>query len=254
MTLIRKTALIVALFTIANIAFGYAVKRSWIDSAFDDFPINVVSEQVAGEDVSSSAGYVQAIVSAMVMFLLFGISFGAGALLREKKSGTLKRLLTSPLTIEGILTAKLLSLMAVGLMQVYFMLIVGWLIFHLEIWSYPGQLFLMALGTTLMASGLGVLITGIGKTEEQVGMLSTLVVLSLSAIGGAMVPRMIMPDFLKQIGVISPVSWAMDGFHNVFWYHQGYAGMLPQFAVLVGFALVFLIVGSLLVKHQLKNA
>ena len=37
MTLIRKTALIVALFTIANIAFGYAIKRNWIDSAFDDF-------------------------------------------------------------------------------------------------------------------------------------------------------------------------------------------------------------------------
>jgi diguanylate cyclase (GGDEF)-like protein/PAS domain S-box-containing protein len=37
MTLIRKTALIVAIFTVANIAFGYAIKRSWIDSTFDDF-------------------------------------------------------------------------------------------------------------------------------------------------------------------------------------------------------------------------
>jgi sensor domain CHASE-containing protein len=36
-TLIRKTALIVALFTVANIAFGYAIKRNWIDSAFEDF-------------------------------------------------------------------------------------------------------------------------------------------------------------------------------------------------------------------------
>jgi ABC-2 type transport system permease protein len=226
---------------------------SMFGSSFDDLPIKVVSEKVVGEDISSSAGYVQAIVSAMVMFLLFGVSFGASVLLKEKKNGTLKRLMTSPLTVEGILSAKLISLMTTGMMQVYFMLIVGWIVFHLDIWDYPVQLFLMALATTLMASGLGVLLTGLARTEEQAGMLATLVILSLSAIGGAMIPRFIMPEFLKTVGYISPVSWAMDGFHNVFWYHQGFAGMIVQFAVLIGFAVLFLLVGSFLVKRQIKN-
>jgi ABC-2 type transport system permease protein len=226
---------------------------SMFGSSFDDLPIKVVSEKVVGEDISSNAGYVQSIVSAMVMFLLFGVSFGASVLLKEKKNGTLKRLMTSPLTVEGILSAKLISLMATGMMQVYFMLIVGWIVFKLDIWAYPVELFLMALATTLMASGLGVLLTGMARTEEQAGMLATLVILSLSAIGGAMIPRFIMPEFLKTVGYISPVSWAMDGFHNVFWYRQGFAGMIVQFGVLIGFAVLFLLVGSFLVRRQIKS-
>ena len=226
---------------------------SSMDAMFDDFPINIINEQIVGQDVNSSAGYVQSVVSAMVMFLLFGISFGAGSLLREKNSGTLKRLLTAPISVEGILTAKLLGLLTTGMMQIYFMLIFGWLVFHLEIWAYPFQLFLMAFGTSLMASGLGVLLTGIAKTEEQIGNLAPLVILSLSAVGGAMVPRFIMPKFLLKLGVISPVSWAVDGFHNVFWQHQGLTGMLPQFGMLLAFATIFLTVGIILVKAQIKK-
>ncbi len=224
-----------------------------MDAMFDDLPIKITSEQVVGQDVSSSAGYVQAVVSAMVMFLLFGISFGAGTLLREKQSGTLKRLLTSPLSVEGILTAKLLGLMTTGMMQIYFMLIFGWIVFKLEIWSYPFQLFLMALATSLMASGLGIMLAGIAKSEEQIGSLAPLVILSLSAIGGAMVPRFIMPKILLQIGVISPITWAVDGFHNVFWQHQGLMGMLPQFGMLIAFALAFLAIGVVLVRGQIRS-
>jgi len=224
-----------------------------MDAMFDDLPIKISSEQVVGQDISSSAGYVQSVVSAMVMFLLFGISFGAGTLLREKQSGTLKRLLTSPLSVEGIMAAKLLGLMTTGLIQVYFMLIFGWIVFKLEIWSYPGQLFLMAFATSLMASGLGVMLAGIAKSEEQIGSLAPLVIIALSAIGGAMVPRFIMPKILLQIGLISPVTWAVDGFHNVFWQHQGLMGMLPQFGMLIAFALVFLAIGVVLVRAQIRS-
>ena len=37
MTLVHKTALVVSLFTIANIGFGFAIKLNWIDPAFDGF-------------------------------------------------------------------------------------------------------------------------------------------------------------------------------------------------------------------------
>jgi ABC-2 type transport system permease protein len=227
---------------------------SFFSSTSEYFPVKVEEEQVAGQNVDTTASHVQAIVSAMVMFLMFGVNAGAIALLKEKKSGTLKRLLVSPLTVEGILIGKLLSMMTTGLMQIYFMLIVGWLVFHLQIWAYPLQIFLMAIGTAMMASGLGVMVTGFAKTEEQAHMISTLVILSIAAIGGAMVPRFFMPEFMKTIGSISPVSWAIDGFHNIFWYKQGFMGMIGHFGVLVGFAIVFLTIGSIFVRKQLKEA
>ena len=64
MTLIRKTALIVALFTIANIAFGYAIKRNWIDSAFDDFERKGADRRL--EQISQAIGRELDVAGSMV--------------------------------------------------------------------------------------------------------------------------------------------------------------------------------------------
>jgi ABC-type multidrug transport system permease subunit len=58
---------------------------------------------------------------------------------------------------------------------------------------------------------------------------------------------------MRQIGYLSPVSWAVDGFHNVFWRHQGVGGMITEFSVLLAFALVFLIIGTMLVRIRMKS-
>ena len=58
---------------------------------------------------------------------------------------------------------------------------------------------------------------------------------------------------MKKIGYISPVSWAIDGFHNIFWRHMGFGGMMVEFSVLIGFSLAFLIIGTLLVRAKLKS-
>jgi ABC-2 type transport system permease protein len=84
-------------------------------------------------------------------------------------------------------------------------------------------------------------------------MLAPLVIIILAAIGGAMVPRMFMPSFMKQIGYFSPVAWSIDGFHNVFWRHQGVGGMITEFSVLLGFSIVFLTIGIVLVRTRLKS-
>jgi ABC-2 type transport system permease protein len=228
-------------------------EKSSDNGLFKDYPIGIASEQIVGNDVDTTAAYVQSVISAMLIFLMFSVTHGAGALIREKKRGTLKRLMLSPLSVGGILTGKLISIMLIGIVEIYFMLIVGWLIFGLQIWDYPVELFLMAFATAMMTSGLGVMLTGIAKTEEQVSMLATLVIITLNAIGGSMIPRFFMPDFMKKIGYISPVSWAIDGFHNVFWRHMGFGGMALEFGVLIAFALSFLLIGIILVRAKLKS-
>ena len=232
---------------------GEQAQGSSSANMMEGLPIGFENEQVVGTDVGTTAAYVQSVISSMLMFLMFGISFGAAALIQEKKKGTLKRLLISPLSVGGILTGKLIVLTIIGLMQVYFMLIMGWLVFGLQIWDFPGQLFMMALASALMASGIGIFLSGIARTEEQVSMLAPLVIIILSAVGGAMIPRMFMPHFMRQLGYLSPVSWAVDGFHNVFWRHQGMGGMITEFSVLLAFALVFLIVGTMLVRIRMKS-
>ena len=74
-----------------------------------------------------------------VMFLLFSCSAAGGSLLEEVESGTLDRLLTSPLGMGRLLFGKWLFLTLVGALQVSVMFGWGALVFGLELAAHlPG--------------------------------------------------------------------------------------------------------------------
>jgi ABC-2 type transport system permease protein len=91
----------------------------------------------------------------------------------------------------------------------------------------------------LAATGLGLLLAALDKTAEQIGGLSSLLVVTMAALGGVMVPRYIMPDFMETIGLISPHAWALTAYQDVLVRGYGIARILPEVAVLMGFAAVF---------------
>ena len=92
---------------------------------------------------------------------------------------------------------------------------------------------------SLAATGLGLLIAALAKTQEQIGGLGTLLVIILAALGGVMVPRFIMPEFMQSIGLISPHAWALTAYQDVLVRGYGIEGVLPEVAALLGFAVVF---------------
>jgi ABC-2 type transport system permease protein len=79
--------------------------------------------------------------------------------------------------------------------------------------------------------------------------MSTLVVLSLSAIGGSMFPRFLMPPGLQKAGLVLFNSWAIDGFTNVFWRELPLSQIALPVAVLCGWAIVFFIAARQLTKR-----
>jgi ABC-2 type transport system permease protein len=80
------------------------------------------------------------------------------------------------------------------------------------------------------------------RTRAQLGAFSTLIVLTISAIGGSMFPRFIMPESLQKFGLIAFNTWAIEGFTKVFWREAPLPSLWPQVSVLLGFALVFFFV------------
>jgi len=69
------------------------------------------------------------------------------------------------------------------------------------------------------------------------------VVLSIAALGGAWWPLDIVPDWMQVVGRFSPISWAMDGFHDIITRGLGVTAVLPEAGVLLAFTAVFLAVG-----------
>jgi ABC-type multidrug transport system permease subunit len=137
----------------------------------------------------------------------------------ERRQGTIKRLLAAPLTKTQILLGKLAPCLVLSVGQGVFLLIFGKLAFGMrwgpEAWSLPHQtlwLLPVILSTSFSAMGLAVLIASLARTEMQVAIYGTPLVLAMAGISGCLMPRELMPDLMKQISLITPQAWALEAY------------------------------------------
>ena len=95
------------------------------------------------------------------------------------------------------------------------------------------------------ATCLGLFIASFSGTQKQVGGIGSIVLLILGLIGGAMVPRIAMPELMQTLGLATPHGWALDGYYDVI-LRKGatIADILPEAGALLGFAAVFAAVGA----------
>ncbi len=193
-----------------------------------------------------------------VMFMLFSMAGAGGALLDEVDNGTLERLLSTKASMSQLLMAKWLFLTAVGCTQITVMFLWAAFVFHLDLFtaSHVAGFAAMALPTAAAAAGFGLVLAALCKTRAQLSGISTVIILVMSALGGSMVPRFVMPKFMETTALFTFNGWALDGFLKVFWYGdpqataaQTLATLVPQLSVLTALAAVFLGASRLLAKQ-----
>ena len=174
-----------------------------------------------------------------VMFLLFTAAHaGGGALIEEVESGTLDRILSTRVSMTQLLLGKLLYLVALASSQLTLMFVWGALVFGLELASHVPGFLVMTLVTAVAVSCFGLLLASVCRTRMQLVALSNLTILVMSAIGGSMFPRFLMPEKIQKVGLVTLNAWALDGFLKVFWREEPLLKLWPQVAVLLGASLV----------------
>jgi ABC-2 type transport system permease protein len=195
--------------------------------------VGVQTRSVLGESQNKPMiSYYAAAVG--VMFLLFTASGSAGALLDEADSGTLDRVLSSRIGMTTLLAGKLTYNTLLAFTQLTAMFVFGWAVFHLDLWTHIPGFLVMGLSTAFAVAAFGMLLASLAKTRAQLGAISTLLILTMSSIGGSMFPRYLMSDAMQKAGQFTLNSWAIDGFTKVFWRDQAVTALWPQVAVLLG--------------------
>jgi ABC-2 type transport system permease protein len=175
-----------------------------------------------------------------VMFLLFSASAAGGSLLDEVESGTLDRLLTSPLGMGRLLLGKWLFVVLAGALQVCVMFGWGALVFGLELAPHLPGFVAMTIVTAGAAAAFGLVLATACRSRGQLAAISTIVILMMSAVGGSMFPRFLMSEGMQRLGLLTFNGWALDGYIKVFWRHAPLHELWPQLLVLSLAALSFL--------------
>jgi ABC-2 type transport system permease protein len=186
--------------------------------------------------------YQQNVPGYTVLGVFFIVGVMASSILAEKREGTFRRLLVAPLPKPILLAGKILPYYLVNLVQIAIMFGVAHLLFGMAFGDLAAPI---AISMTLAAAatGLGIMIAALGKTDTQIGGLTSLLTLTMSALAGCLMPASIMPDFLQTLSRFIPHAWAMQGFQDVLVRGYGLVGILPEAGILLGFATVFFLIG-----------
>ncbi len=125
-------------------------------------------------------------------------------------------------------------------MQITALFLAGRLFYHLEIFEHAGALFVLTLAASAACSAFGMLIAAIAPSEEAARGLSTFLVISMSAVGGAWFPVSIMPAYVQMVSKLTLVYWSVEGFTDVLWAGSSLIEVLPKIGVLAGIAVVIM--------------
>jgi len=174
-----------------------------------------------------------------VMFLLFSAAGAGGALIEEVETGTLDRILSTRVSMNRLLGGKLVYLAGLAATQLLVMFLWGSLVFGLTMRGHWIGFGIMTISTALAASTFGLLLAAISRSRMQLVAISNLAVLVMSAVGGSMFPRFLMPPLMQKLGLVTLNAWAIDGFQKVFWREEPLTHLWPQVLVLAGLAVLF---------------
>ena len=215
-----------------------------------------VVDVVGGDDAKEAervAIAAQAVAGIAVMMLLFGLVGAGGTLLDEEASGTLDRLRLAPGAGRAILSGKFLFCWILGLIQIVILLVYSSFVFDLPVLASVGPLALHSAAVAAAATGFGVLFAVVCRNRKQLEGISTLVILAMSAFGGAWWPLSMTPEWYQDLADFTLTAWAMKGYQAIFWYQQGWAGVFLPVAILVGIALVTGAVASVLWRRRVQG-
>jgi ABC-2 type transport system permease protein len=211
-------------------------------------PITVSEERVYGEGsefIDFFAPGVMGLAAMMVTFMLSIISF-----VHERTTGTLDRLLTTPVTEGEIVAGYALALGLVALIQSTVILTTAVALFQVQIEGSPLLVLLIIFVLGAGNQGLGFLLSSNAKSEFQAIQFMPLILFPSILLAGVFWPIEAVPDLLRPVSYFVPLTYAVDACRSVMIRGWGVADVWLQLVVLTGFAVVMLVMSAYSLKKR----
>lgn len=180
----------------------------------------------------------------IIMFLVTSITT-----LRERRSGTLERLMTTPLAKGDFIVGYALAFAVASIVQATVTVAFAVLVCGLTVEGPLWQLALVAVADALLGTALGLLASAFARTEFQAVQFMPVLVIPQILLGGILMPREQMPEALQSISDWLPLSYGIDAINAVTAGDSGWDLWAPILVVLA-FASGALALGSLTLRRR----
>ncbi|MGP0101866.1 MAG: ABC transporter permease [Solirubrobacteraceae bacterium] len=181
----------------------------------------------------------------VTMFLVSSV-----ALLRERTSGTLERVMTTPLSRLSLLGGYGLAFTLLAAVQagIVTALSLGALGLHLA--GSTALVVILAAVVALLGLGLGLLASAFARTEFQVVQFFPATILPQLLLCGLLVPRAHMGGVLHVVSDLLPMSYAVDGIHHLAREPGASAAAVGDVAIVLAFAVGAILLGALTLRRR----
>ena len=144
------------------------------------------------------------------MFLVTSI-----AMLRERTTGTLERLMTMPLAKLDLLLGYAMAFAAMAAIQVSAVSIVAFVFLDLNVAGSTWLVFVLAVLNAVLGMALGLFLSAFASTEFQAVQFMPAFILPQILLCGLIVPRDLMAQPLQALADVLPMTYAYDALNGV---------------------------------------
>jgi ABC-2 type transport system permease protein len=181
----------------------------------------------------------------VVMFIVTSI-----ATLRERRSGTLERLLTLPLGKADLLGGYAVAFGALAALQAAVATAFAIFVLGLDVTGNGWLLLLVAVVDAVLGTALGLFTSAFAATEFQAVQFLPAFVLPQFLVCGLLVPRDALPTVLERISDVLPLSYAVDAMRTISSQAGGTSDVLRDILVVLAFAVAALAAGAATLRRR----
>ena len=180
-----------------------------------------------------------------IMFLITSI-----ATLRERRGGTLERLLAMPIGKLDFILGYALAFGLLAILQATIAVSFAVWVCGLNIEGSLWLLLAVAVADAILGTTLGLLASAFARTEFQVVQFMPILVFPQILLGGIFLPRDMMPEVLEAISDWLPLSHAIDALNAVADNTEDAAYVGAQLLIIAAFVVGFIVLGSITLRRR----